>query len=500
MKNKLQLLLVIFIGLCLVQATAQDTIMPVIKKAWNRQYKSLIGIPPNTSGAALYNTQVATNNLLIGAYNAKEYGILDSLAAVYLNLGKGLDTLEKGSFYAVNMGVRVDSFQLKNTYYMWIDTVKRKLIDTTIYNPEEGILNSAQFCYLLSKATKYFLSIPNASQYSNIQAFLNFYPNVLQSHYSRWVIYEKFFQTRAWGGIEGRFNHHKFLEKMKAYDLGDDPKYCNAVNDIDIWVIAGLVEFVAAYDLNNAITNITNEEYSKYKAYFPVACSLLEDRMKESKLTNLEGEEVTGLNFDLRIWNNHKDMLYSKYDKPEYPTKFWHERRKRKIGWDLSHATRFVHVFNTLYMHKNVTNSTFPSKEQMEQLSNQFVYGVFNKDFKFPAFANYMDGTNGWYRVGYGGREGFGYGPNDLSFVAITGGYCFWGAFNQDIVKLRNALWTMINSTDEDVVQHRNKTYGSYFNKFERTKPMEFNPKSGAGATNLTNFLSTYYLTDYSAQ
>ena len=111
-------------------------------------------------------------------------------------------------------------------------------------------------------------------------------------------------------------------------------------------------------------------------------------------------------------------------------------------------------------------------------------------DFRRPAFTIYMDGTNGWYRVGYSGRRGFAYGPYDLSISVITGGYGFWNKYNPDLIKVMDALWIMMQSHDPDVVAHRERYYESnFYQNFERKKTADFNLET---SWEVLNFLSAY--------
>jgi len=81
-------------------------------------------------------------------------------------------------------------------------------------------------------------------------------------------------------------------------------------------------------------------------------------------------------------------------------------------------------------------------------------YATFNRDFKKPLFTNFMDGTNGWYRVNYSGRKGFGYGPWDMSISVLTGGFGFWSKYNSDTQKVFVALIEMLKSKDPAIRQH----------------------------------------------
>jgi hypothetical protein len=95
----------------------------------------------------------------------------------------------------------------------------------------------------------------------------------------------------------------------------------------------------------------------------------------------------------------------------------------------------------------------------MKRLSNQLLYKVFNKEFNTPLFSNYMDGSNGWYRVGYAKKKGFGYMPSDMSIAILTGGYGFWAPYNTDINKMYTAIIKMLNSTIPSVKQHVKQHY-----------------------------------------
>jgi hypothetical protein len=86
-----------------------------------------------------------------------------------------------------------------------------------------------------------------------------------------------------------------------------------------------------------------------------------------------------------------------------------------------------------------------------------------------------MDGTNGWFRVGYSGRMGFGYGPWDMSVSVLTGGYGFWSRYNSDTQKVFTALIDMLKSKDPEIRKHVIEHYETtHWNKFRRTPSSNF--------------------------
>jgi len=115
-----------------------------------------------------------------------------------------------------------------------------------------------------------------------------------------------------------------------------------------------------------------------------------------------------------------------------------------------------------LYDNRTATLQTFPDLRVLKGFTNQITYCVFNRQFKTPGFTNYIDGSNGWYRVNYSGRAGFGYGPGDLSIAFMRGGYGFLKKYNTDLGQVVEAEWVMLRSADPEITAYRSRL-GQYF-------------------------------------
>ncbi len=204
-----------------------------------------------------------------------------------------------------------------------------------------------------------------------------------------------------------------------------------------------------------------------------------------------------GLIFEPGAWDDHPTYAHTGYTGKEYPTPAILNEKKRGegVGWDLSHARRFVHVFDSLHKHREILNVDFPSEDFMKMLTNQFLYATFNMDFKRPLFSNFMDGSNGWFRVGYENRDGFGYGPWDMSISVLTGGYGFWSVYNPDAEAVFEALLEMIDSNDPEVRKHLQDHYEkSHWHKYDRPRNIDFSQKEDAGRQSvLIQFLPSLY-------
>ncbi len=101
------------------------------------------------------------------------------------------------------------------------------------------------------------------------------------------------------------------------------------------------------------------------------------------------------------------------------------------------------------------------------QASNQLTYKVFNGNFARPQLTNYFDGSDGWYRVGYKSRDGYGNPPaqycdgQDMKHFCLTrNGIRGWGmlAFaNPDIGKLIEGVIALARDNSPDATRFRQR-------------------------------------------
>jgi hypothetical protein len=112
----------------------------------------------------------------------------------------------------------------------------------------------------------------------------------------------------------------------------------------------------------------------------------------------------------------------------------------RNVGWDVSHARRFAHYILALEdLAARISLPEYDAKSGAE-LANQIFYAVFNGDYQQPLFSNFIDGSKGWYRVGYGGPADPGYAPGTLSSSVPFGGYFFLSHDNPKLNTLMRGM------------------------------------------------------------
>ncbi|NOT84682.1 MAG: hypothetical protein HOP02_07895 [Methylococcaceae bacterium] len=506
---KCTITIILWVGLNLAQAAAtlpavatanrcQDqAYVNKIHDLWNSRKPTYAAWIANSKDDSynLYNVQIETNNLLIYAGRCHDTVILGELLSIYLPAIDTLKSMDYYQFYYYPSSARQTKRKLPKLSKMWLTK------DTSIGT--ENILSSAQFLYLIADAINIISEIAPTERTPLMASLLTKYTPVLIDHYQRWIFDAVGpFQVRGWGcAVNGKYvetgmNHQKYLIKSltKALGAGSSVSYCNAVTDTDMWIIAGVTKLIAASKKTTLNLSISAAAVTNYLNYIKLGVRLLETRTTLKDLNDFSGKIVQGANFDLGVWDDHEDYKYTGYELAEYPRfndKDLKKYSKKNASWDISHARRFINVFQTLYENKTLLGLTFPSQAIMQGLANQFIYGTFNGDFDMPLFANFMDGSNGWFRVGYLGRVGFGYAPNDQSIAALTGGYGFLSEYNVDISKLFCKLEVMVNSKSANIRKHVIDHYESvYQNNYVKVRSADYTNLNNAETQ--SNFLSFY--------
>jgi len=432
-----------------------------INQLWNQnktRYEDMIKGSGNNP-RILYNIQAETKNLLKYAGYSRKYALVGELSGLYLHALNTLTETDQYLYAYYPDSQRLSVHPLDKKYRMWVD--KEKPIGREI------ILDSSQFLYSVSDTVSIIADVKKDERTPIMNEALNKFIPLLVEHYNRWIFNKPGpFQVRGWSScryngqyVPSGMNHQEFITKKLERTLanGKSPAYCNAVQDIDMFIIAGVANILTVYKKDEGLVPITPEEFKKLLSYVKLGAKLLESRFSYTQLKNFAGEPVVGAIFDRGAGDEHPDVAYAGYsgqERPKTPSVDKSQYRGKNIGWDLSHARRFVHVFDSLIKSKEILGLAFPTKSLLEEMANQFVYATFNRDFKKPLFTNFMDGTNGWYRVDYEGRKGFGYGPWKMSMSVIEGGYGFWSVYNTDIQKVFVSFMDMVKSSDPDIRKH----------------------------------------------
>ncbi len=457
-----------------------------IDNEWQQARNSFTSYMQNITPQSLYplyNVQLSTGPFLIYALETQNQKWLMDLVDIYSLSTQHLSTTNKYLFYypidfdasGFTTAYRTEK-TLDRPYRMWIDA---PVAGSEFSVGIESTLVSAQFLYPIIKLIWYFAQNKQLRD-PKVEAFINtFWTLNLEDHLLRWIFNEGTlnapntskivgsisnppgygpFQLKGWGCNYGDFNHSERVRYLTDRRFGTnyfDPlygsssppnrPYCNSIWDTDLWILANVAHTLAAHQLAPDVLPISENDYTRLKTHLQNGIQLVLSRITYQTATDFNGQSVETAQWALGGFDGHNDYNYTGDLNPSFPgytTEGGSPTRPPlpapNVGWDISHARRLVQFFWTIEKLNEALDLRFPIQRVMQGMSNQLAYVVFNKNFSDPKVTNFLDGTNGWYRVNYLGRLGFGYAPYDwsMSRSVLTSGYGFWAKYNPDIAKM----------------------------------------------------------------
>ena len=348
-------------------------------------------------------------------------------------------------------------------------------------NGAELRLVSAEFLMLAGRVTEATLALPAWKRTPKMAAFVVQFLPILATHVDRWI------RTARFGGADGctrprvAVGHRDYVALLRSRSMGTELSYCNSVDDVDLLIMGISAQLLRSLQADPLVADATRLGLDRtvLTAYVRESAELVRSRLSA---TSLRGGTVTGYDFDPGVFRDlNDDSLWAGYTGDVFPLSptalIVPQKKDDRAGWDLSHARRLVTVLAAFRRTQAITGSTFPNDTEMIGFANQIAYGTMVGTAEWPAFSNYLSGLNGWYRVIYHGRVGFGYGPSDIGNLAfLEGGYGFWGAWNPDLAALTSRMNTILGSSDKTAVEFRTTKIGLYWDNFLRTGGLNTDP------------------------
>jgi hypothetical protein len=374
-----------------------------IRRLLDNVIAKLIGAANNSSEypEVIYNLQANTANALQAAENCRDVYIMNKLATLYaipfghLSLdGNGDSIWAKTSGNDIAYEVPLDSTQFMFAVAKLINTIVHT--DRSTWTPAMDELVGSR---------------------------LNGPRQYLIAHLDRWMNKKTVW---IWPECELPVVVYKFSEYVDRKAAGaigyaaNAPRYCNAVQEPEIWVAVAATELIDADTKAPSEIGLRAELKIQLTSYIRKATRLLESRI--SLIPACRDGTCKGAVFDVGAWHGHAG----------YPAELW---PKGGETWDFSHMRRFVQWIDTLYRHPDITQPSKSFVEMIESFSNELAHRVFNGSYANPAFANFWDGSNIPYPT-----PGKTYGPSELSSSYFRAGYGFWGAYQPEISKINDAL------------------------------------------------------------
>lgn len=315
-------------------------------------------------------------------------------------------------------------------------------------------LNSAQFMGLASRVASGLADLrvpsPEAREFVAKTALVTVH------HLNRWS------QDRAMLRLDER--------------MGASPRHASDgqskwfFTDVDLWIIAMYAELAGVLEARPDLRDALVAELA------PQARERLEGllRLLKTRLTlapeasaRLKGGRATVGDLDRGFWRHYRDNRYAGYAGSEPPVSCSPDRKGANVrlkpeavpvvesgGWDLSHARRLVHVIDAIdrqrgamLKHFKLGGDALPTGLG-PAFAATLVARVWNGDRQKPLFANYWDGTNGWYRASHisAGNCFEGYEPSGLSDAFALGGFAMWSSHQPELGELARRLYALAAS------------------------------------------------------
>jgi hypothetical protein len=459
----------------------------------------------------IYNAQKYVSHFLIDAIETNNIQRIKEIAELYLLPLKYLTESNTITFaYPIlENGEEPARKELlaDRKFKLWVSVEKDRLKDDKTPYKSENTISSSQFLYAVSVIIHYAIK----NKLENDKTFKDFiekyYSLTMKDHYLRWIfsrgIKKGSFTVKGWKCNSGNFSHREHVENLtdkrygKEYfkNVGQkifkDVGYCNAYQDRDGWIAFGLAHLMMANRLNPRMIPIDPEDYKKLELYLKDSLNLFNSRSEYEQFVTPSGRTVDVMVFDKGGLFNHSDLKYSGYYEETFPG--WADKAgvedetKRiseipeppeppKVSWDLSHSRRFVNFYWSFKLITSELKIDFTNQKKYPSLeksatayANNLYYKVIKKwdDREGHVegnvyLTNFICGNNGWYRVNYSKRPGFGYAPSSLSKSAVEGGQAYFIRYNERLYSPLKALFkqyitpTTSKSSDQNVFDELN--------------------------------------------
>lgn len=229
---------------------------------------------------------------------------------------------------------------------------------------------------------------------------------------------------------------------VTRYEPPDPYKYEAAMTDMELWMIADAADLMQASLAAPELSVVDDGSKGLLAQAVLNGTGLMQARCHHT--TALDGADV--LSAFAGDYDDHSDYAFTSYSGPSVPTV---PQQQRGLSWDVEHSYRLPIIFRTLYETRDATGAQFPALQDLVALGNTYVHLAFDGDWKMPDFNNFLDGNNGWFRVGYPSIPN-GYPPHQYCNSILSPNNCLtagtvqgWGqlAFaNPSLAALYQAL------------------------------------------------------------
>jgi len=407
-------------------------------------------------GASLYNAELLLRPALNASRSCGDLQTLDDLAQYYLAMLQQTETV--GTLLSRPNALPWIKSRMAST-----DQSARTFPATFGDGVAEGELYNAQWLHPAAQLVRLISLLPLERRSAAMKSFSTQYtPFIVREQLDRYLVQQKL--PRPDGGTP--------VSRVEQWKLALDHKgswpWNRVMSDVDLWLLACAAQILGANANDPALAPIDNQELETLRSAVQLGVRFFRSQRTDYPDTkNFRREQVGSASYFNGEYIADEEYAYSAVTSEGFPMP-WQRRAFSNASWDISHAYRLPIFLRALYENRKATGLDFPQYKDLEMVVNQYLYRVFNGDYSHPLFHNFLDGSDGWYRIGYNGA-GFGHPPSeycdqhDVHRPCLTpGNVIAWGqlAFvNPDLARLEQALVKLALDKTADARKFKDRYY-----------------------------------------
>lgn len=322
---------------------------------------------------------------------------------------------------------RVSEARLDRSHEMWVGA-----------DGVESVLYSAMYLAGATDLARTVAGLPEIARTPDLTEFSRAVSTLALDHYRRWVFGPPgIWQVRGWGCDASGLDLVEFTQRRMAGTLGNGRvPFCTAPTDIDMLIAIGIANLLTASKQAPTLVAVPESDRRRLTDVLRLKSGFMASRVTFGKEKTIDGRTVETAQFDAGTWSLHPDLLAAANDSAGFP--LIPIAPKAGVGWDFSHGARIAWTALTLAEHSAWLGSDTVWERFADGLARQVGLRVLDDSGPVPRFRNYLDGSNGWYRVDP--IRGTGVPPFGLSraFLAMP-----WARLSARDARLTAATGTM---------------------------------------------------------
>jgi hypothetical protein len=297
--------------------------------------------------------------------------------------------------------------------------------------------------------------------------------------YRRWALGPpRSWTVRGWGCGAGTFSLLEITRLRLEGSLGNAKvPYCQAPTDLDMLIAIGIANLLVLADSGSAALELDSADRETLLEAGKLLGRLVKERLQWTTTVTSEGKAVQAADLDPGVWKSHPDWRYAGDESLEFPRSSVAE--KEGVSWDFAHAHRLGWMFLALSESASFAASG-DWRSAAEGIAHQVASRVLDESAQLPRFRNYMDGSNGWFRVNTNG-PGTGIPPFGHSRAFLAGTWPRLAYLSPRLLSAMSAIWKALAGASPGHCDLVRDTYvqGQYWRDFRpATVPLSPPPYS----------------------